>query len=81
MLVLIRFLGIQRQITETDRLEVAVKTKARVADVLAILNQEYPDLPISPKTCIVTVNKIVASLESSLEDKDTISFLPYLAGG
>jgi len=81
MLVSIKFLGMQRLITNTDSIDMPINGNTRVNDALQYVTQQYPTLPLEEGMVLATVNLEVASLDRILQDKDTISFLPLIAGG
>jgi molybdopterin converting factor small subunit len=81
MVVSIKFLGMQRTVTNTDSINMPITDKTKVNDALEYVRQQYPDLPLEEGMVLVTVNLEIASLDRILRDKDTISFLPLIAGG
>jgi molybdopterin converting factor small subunit len=81
MMVSIKFLGMQRTVTNTDSIDMPITDKTKVNDALEYVRQQYPDLPLEEGMVIVTVNLEIATLDRILRDKDTISFLPLIAGG
>jgi molybdopterin converting factor small subunit len=81
MMVSIKFLGMQRTITNTDSINMPITDKTKVNDALEYVRQQYPDLPLEEGMVLVTVNLEIASLDRILRDEDTISFLPLIAGG
>jgi molybdopterin converting factor small subunit len=81
MMVSIKFLGMQRTVTNTDSINMPITDKTKVNDALEYVRQQYPDLPLEEGMVLVTVNLEIASLDRILRDKDTISFLPLIAGG
>jgi len=81
MKISIKFLGMQRVITKTDSLEMPINGNATMQDALEYLRQQYPALPLEEGMILMTVNHEVASKDRILKDKDTISFLPLIAGG
>jgi molybdopterin converting factor small subunit len=81
MMVSIKFLGMQRLLTNTDSINMPITDKTMVNDALEYVRQQYPDLPLEEGMVIVTVNLEIATLDRILRDKDTISFLPLIAGG
>ena len=81
MMVSIKFLGMQRTVTNTDNINMPITDKTNVNDALEYVRQQYPDLPLEEGMVIVTVNLEIATLDRILRDKDTISFLPLIAGG
>jgi len=81
MMVSIKFLGMQRTVTNTDSINMPITDKTKVNDALEYVRQQYPDLPLEEGMVIVTVNLEIATLDRILRDKDTISFLPLIAGG
>ena len=81
MMVSIKFLGMQRLLTNTDSINMPITDKTMVNDALEYVRQQYPDLPLEEGMVLVTVNLEIATLDRILRDKDTISFLPLIAGG
>jgi molybdopterin converting factor small subunit len=81
MMVSIKFLGMQRTVTNTDSIDMPITDKTKVNDALEYVRQQYPDLPLEEGMVLVTVNLEIATLDRILRDKDTISFLPLIAGG
>jgi molybdopterin converting factor small subunit len=81
MVASIKFLGMQRVVTNTDSIDMPIAEKTRVNDALDYVRREYPALQLEEGMVLVTVNLEVASLDRILRDKDTISFLPLIAGG
>ena len=81
MVVSIKFLGMQRMVTNTDSIDMPITGKTSVNDALEYVRQQYPTLPLEEGMVLVSVNLEVAPLDRILRDKDTISFLPLIAGG
>jgi molybdopterin converting factor small subunit len=81
MMVSIKFLGMQRTVTKTDSIDMPITEKTRVNDALEYVRQRYPDLPLEEGMVLVTVNLEIAAPDRILRDRDTISFLPLIAGG
>jgi molybdopterin converting factor small subunit len=81
MVVSIKFLGMQRLITDMQSLEMPINGNTTVQDALEYVRQRYPDLPLEEGMVLITVNHEVATRDKVLKDKDTISFLPLIAGG
>ncbi|MBM4447600.1 MAG: MoaD/ThiS family protein [Chloroflexi bacterium] len=81
MVVSIKFLGMQRVVTNTDSIDMPITEKTRVNDALQYVRQQYPALPLEEGMVLVAVNLEVASLDRILRDKDTLSFLPLISGG
>jgi molybdopterin converting factor small subunit len=77
----IKFLGMQRTVTKTDSIDMPITEKTRVNDALEYVRQRYPELPLEEGMVLVTVNLEIATPDRILRDKDTISFLPLIAGG
>ena len=80
-MVSIKFLGMQRTVTNTDSKNMTITGKTRVNDALEYVKQLYPGLHLEEGTVIVAVNLEIASLDRILRDNDTVSFLPNIAGG
>ena len=81
MVVSIKFLGMQRIVTNTDSLDMPITEKTRVNDALEYVRQQYPALHLEEDMVVVAVNLEIASLDRILRDNDTVSFLPNIAGG
>jgi len=81
MVVSIKFHGMQRVVTNTDSIDMPITVKTRVNDALEYVRQQYPALHLEEDTVVVAVNLEIASLDRILKDKDTVSFLPNIAGG
>ena len=81
MVVSIKFLGMQRIVTNADGIDMPITENTRVNDALQYVRQRYPVLPLEEGMVLVTVNLEAASLDRVLRDKDTVSFLPLIAGG
>ena len=81
MMVSIKFLGMQRVITKAESLDMPINGNTKVNDALEYVRQRYPDLPLEEGMVLITVNHEVAPGDRILKDKDTISFLPLIAGG
>jgi len=81
MVVSIKFLGMQRVIANTDSIDMPINGNTRVNDALQYVRQQYPALPLEEGMILITINHEVAPLDRILRDKDTISFLPLIAGG
>jgi molybdopterin converting factor small subunit len=81
MKISIKFLGMQRVITKVDSLDMPINGNTSVHDALEYVRQRYPKLPLQDGMVVVTVNHEVATQDRVLKDKDTISFLPLIAGG
>jgi molybdopterin converting factor small subunit len=58
-----------------------ITEKTRVNDALEYVRQRYPELPLEQGMVLITINHEVAAPDRILRDKDTISFLPLIAGG
>lgn len=81
MIVSIEFLGMQRAVTGTERIEMPITTKSRVNDALEYARNNYPKLQLDEGMVLVTVNQEIASRDRLLKDNDTIYFLPFISGG
>ena len=81
MTVSIKFLGMQRLLTKTDSIDMPITDKTKVNDALEYVRHQYPEISLEEGMVLITVNHEVAALDRILRDKDTISFLPLIAGG
>ncbi len=81
MVVSIEFFGTQRAITQTPRMDMPITENTRVNDVLECVRHQYPTLHLDEEMILITVNQEIASLDRSLRDNDTVSFLPFISGG
>ena len=81
MAVSIKFLGIQRIVTNMDSIDMPITKNTRVSDALQYVRKQYPSLPLEEGMVLATVNLEAVPLDKTLRDNDTISFLPLIAGG
>ena len=81
MVVIIEFLGRQRMVTKTARLDMPVTAKTRVTDALKYVRDRYPALHLDEGTVLITVNQQIATGDRILKANDAVSFLPYISGG
>jgi molybdopterin converting factor small subunit len=81
MTVSIEFLGMQRAIAKSDRIDMPITRRTRVVDALERVRSEYPDLHLDERTVLITVNQEMAALDTLLKANDTVSFLPSIGGG
>lgn len=81
MYISVTFLGLQRAKARNDQIEIRFAKKARVADVLAYIKNHHPELPFPENAILVAVNNKISSMERILENKDNVTFLPFLGGG
>jgi molybdopterin converting factor small subunit len=81
MKVSIEFLGMQRAVTGTDRIEMAITAKSRVDNALEYIRTKYPQLHLDERMVLVTVNQKLAPRDQVLKPDDTVSFLPFISGG
>lgn len=81
MVVSIKFLGMQRVITNIDSIDMPITGKTKVNDALQYVRQQYPALNLEEGMALATVNLEAAPLDRILRDRDTVSFLPLIAGG
>jgi molybdopterin converting factor small subunit len=81
MIVSIKFMGMQRVTTNIDSVDMPINGNTRVHDALEYIRQRYPELALEEGMVLITVNHEVATPDRILRDKDTISFLPLIAGG
>jgi len=81
MMVSIKFLGMQRLLTKTDSIDMPITDETKVNDALEYVRQQYPEISLEEGMVLITVNHEVAAPDRILRDKDTISFLPLIAGG
>jgi molybdopterin converting factor small subunit len=81
MMISIEFLGMQRNITKTNSIDMSIAEKTRVSDALEYVRQKYPELNLDEGMVIITVNHEIAYLNRILKANDIISFLPFISGG
>jgi len=71
----------QRLLTKTDSIDMPITDETKVNDALEYVRQQYPEISLEEGMVLITVNHEVAAPDRILRDKDTISFLPLIAGG
>jgi molybdopterin converting factor small subunit len=82
MIISVSFLGPQRTLAQTDRINVPLSSRMRVvADLFNYVRDRYPDLSLSKGEVLVTVNNQASSLDHKLQANDEISFMPHIGGG
>lgn len=81
MSVSIEFLGMQRIVTNTARIDMPVTAETKVSDALEYVRRQHPGLGLDEETMLIVVNLKTASLDTVLKDNDTVSFLPIIGGG
>ena len=81
MTVSIEFLGMQRAIAKSDRIDMPITRRTRVIDALEHVRREYPGLHLDERTVLITVNQEMAALDTLLKANDTVLFLPSISGG
>jgi len=81
MNISIKFLGMHRILTNTGSLDMPITVGTTVQDALDYIRQRYPELNLEQGMVLPTVNHQVATLDRILKDKDTVEFLPLIAGG
>ena len=81
MVVSIQFLGSQRSITHTPTIEMPITGETKVSDVLEFVKHNFPKLHLQESETLITVNQEMALLDQIVQDKDIISFLPFIHGG
>ena len=81
MVVSIEFLGNQRNITQLPCIEMPISEATRLADALAYVKNQYPELELEEGTTLITVNNEMATLDKLLKANDKILFMPYIHGG
>ncbi len=81
MIVSVQFHGVQRRLTQIDKIQITVLENECVSDVLSFLKSYYPYLSISEKEVLVTVNNNLSTMNHILSPNDKIAFLPHIGGG
>ena len=81
MVVRVQFFGIQRALTQTSEVEVALNGQARVGDVFSHIRNCYPHLKLYEEDLLITVNSRVSTMDQDLNPDDTLAFLPHIGGG
>ncbi|MGD8255442.1 MAG: MoaD/ThiS family protein [Syntrophobacterales bacterium] len=81
MYVSVTFLGLQRAKAQSDQIQIRFSKKISVADVLAYIKKNHPELPFPEDAILVAVNNKLSSMERTLKNKDNVTFLPFLGGG
>jgi len=77
----ITFFGWQRKVTHVESISMPINETTTVADALEYVRQQFPDLPLEPRTVVAMVNQQLASPDRGLKGDDTVSFMPYIGGG
>lgn len=72
--------GITRDLVGQSQLAVPLSSGARVADLMAHLNAQYPALA-NVKSILVAVNSEYADPEHVLTPSDEVALIPPVSGG
>lgn len=81
MVVSVQFYGAQRALTKTSEILVPLQKDGRVSDIFRHVRSWYPDLKLSKKDVLVSVNNKVSRMDHVLMANDKIAFLPHIGGG
>jgi molybdopterin synthase catalytic subunit len=81
MKVKIKLFARLRELTGAGSLERTLTDEATIADLLALLQQEFPKLAdVAPRT-IISLNQEFAAPQSRLSEGDEVAFFPPVSGG
>jgi len=81
MNVLVELFGVQRDIAQTDSINMPITGTTLVRDVIVYMRKKYPALPLDEHSVLPTVNHELASLDRGLKANDIVCFLPPIGGG
>ena len=81
MQVRVRLFAIHRERVGRDHLAVHLDDQATVADLVAHLNRQYPELAALSSTARYAVNREYVPTTHILQDGDEIALIPPVAGG
>jgi molybdopterin converting factor small subunit len=81
MVVSVKFLGFQRQLTQIESVNIPLIENMRVADLLDVIMHQFPQLALKKEHILLTVNNAVCLEDKLLESNDHVSFIPHIGGG
>jgi molybdopterin converting factor small subunit len=82
MNVMVKFLSQFRVMAGTDKAEVELPEKAKVAALLDALREPYPGIfPVVEQHAMIMVNHKMVAPETVLQDGDEVMLLQILGGG
>jgi molybdopterin converting factor subunit 1 len=79
--VTIKLFARMRDLVGTGTLEREVAKDATVADLLQVLQTEFPELAQATARLIISVNKEFADPQTGLAEGDEVAFFPPVSGG
>jgi len=79
--VSVRLFARYAEVTGVERLELALRNGATVADLLATLRIQVPGFAQLPARLLCAVNLVHVLPSQTLRDGDEVAILPPLAGG
>ena len=82
MNISVSFFGVQRDMIKTNQVQIPLSERIRVVeDLFKYIKEEYPELPLSKESVLVTVNDHVSPLDRELKSDDEVFFMPHIGGG
>ena len=83
MQVQLLFFAQLKELANADSITLEISQGESVTDLLAKLEEQYPDLSkaLLDQTAMVSINQQIAQWDSPLNDGDEIGFLPPVSGG
>lgn len=75
------FLGLQRKLAGTHKINIPLSEESRVNDLLHYLEKQYPELSLSGDDFIVSVNNRQSEPDQLLKANDNIAIVPHIGGG
>ncbi len=75
------FLGLQRKLAGTHKINIPLSEESRVNDLLHYLEKQYPELSLSGDDFIVSVNNGQSEPDQLLKANDNIAIVPHIGGG
>jgi len=77
----VHFLGLQRKLAGTHKINIPLSEESRVNDLLHYLEKQYPELSLSGDDFIVSVNNRQSEPNQLLKANDNIAIVPHIGGG
>lgn len=79
--ITVRFFARFKELVGNSQITESVRDGATVADVIEQLRQQFPDLPLVAEQTLLSVNQDFATMETALNDGDTLAIFPPVSGG
>lgn len=81
MFLKVNLFGRQRQSARAEYIRVPLSGAMQVSDLFLYIKNCHPELTVSEKTHLITINDHVSPLDVLLNADDSIALIPLVGGG